>query len=70
MEAAIKLIESQLRGLFPTEEGAMRGVCPKQLPTVSFPLLDDSMAYMIPGQQSAVFVPKGEEGAIITIEKI
>lgn len=70
MERAIRLIESQLHGLFPTEEGAMRGECQKPLPTVSFPLFDDSMDYMIPGHQDVQRVPKGEEGCIITIERI
>lgn len=70
MESAIKSIASQLRGMFPIEEGVMRGECLKQSPTVSFPLFDDSTDYMIPGQQNVVFVPKGEEGATITIQKI
>lgn len=70
MEKAINSLISQLRGMFPTEEGVMRGECQKPLPTVSFPLFDDSMDYMIPGKQERKFVLKGQEGCEITIEKI
>jgi len=70
MEAAIRSIELQLRGLYPTAAGAMRGECPKPLPTASCLPLDDSLGYMIPGEQSVKLVPKGEEGCIITITKL
>lgn len=70
MEQAIRSIVSQLRGLFQISEDATPGECPKlSLMYASLPL-DDSLDWMIPGAQSVQRVAKGEEGCIITIEKI
>lgn len=68
MEAAINQLVSQLRGMYPTAEGAMLGECPKPLPIALSRLLDDSLGYMIPGAQSVKRVSKGNEGATITIQ--
>ena len=67
MERAIKLFVSQLLGLFPIGEGETVGECQKQSQIASSLPLDDSLDWMIPGEQNVVRVPKGEEGAIITI---
>jgi hypothetical protein len=70
MQSAIHNLESQLHGLFPIGANETHGEWRKRLQTASPLPLDDSLAWMIPGQQSIRFVNKGEEGAIIYIEKI
>lgn len=70
MEAVITSFVSQLSGLYPTAEGETYGECRRRLLTASSLPLDDSLDWMIPGQQDVRFVNKGEEGAIIIIEKI
>ena len=74
MERAIRLLESQLRGELRIRESGMLGECQK--PSLIALLkqcgqhFDDSIHWMIPGEQSVVFVPHGEEGCVITIEEI
>jgi hypothetical protein len=70
MERAIRSIEFQLHGMFPTAAGVMRVVCPKRLPTALCLPLDDSWEWMIPGQQNVKRVALGSEGCEITIEKL
>jgi hypothetical protein len=70
MEQVIQHLESQLHGLFPIREGETVGECRKRLLTAQSLPLDDSLDWMITGQQSVKVVPKGQEGAIIVIEKI
>ena len=70
MERAIASFVSQLYGLFPMIEGETLGECQKRLQTSSLVPLDDSLAWMIPGEQRVQKVKKGEEGCIILIEKL
>lgn len=70
MEKCINSFEFQLSGIFRTGDEGTHGGCQKLLPIASFQLFDDSLAYMIPGEQSVVVVPKGEERAEIFIERI
>lgn len=70
MEECIQYFECQLSGIFRTDGGETLGEWLKHLRTAQCLPLDDSLGWMIPGEQSVVVVPKGEEGAEIIIERI
>lgn len=70
MDAAIHSLECQLRILFPTIEGETHGAWQKRLLTALLLPLDDCWEQMLPGNQEVVLVPKGQEGCLITMERI
>lgn len=70
MENAIQLIEYQLRGMFLIGESGILGECQRQSLIASSMPLDDSLDWMIPGAQSVIHVPHGNEGCTITIERL
>lgn len=70
MEGIIRSFVSQLRGAFPIAERGTDGEWPKPSQIASFAPLDDSLDWTLPGEQHLERVQKGEEGAIIKVERI
>lgn len=70
MNQCIDQFESQLLTCFQIKEGETVGEWRKRLRTALLPLLDDSWKHMLPGAQNVRIVPKGNEGAEITIDPV
>lgn len=69
MDRIIRSFESQLLSAFQTTEGAILTVPYRQFLTASLPA-DDDWKHLPEIHLSVALVPKGEEGAEITIERI